>query len=106
MDAAVTVPAETPTIARPAAPDAVETTPSWGMGHITSPSDRSDLENVRGPTSGELQAYGSGGTLDRGLLSPPTRGPLAGIDLLHYCRTGQVRRTDGGHLTPVQEGLR
>lgn len=39
------------------------------------------------------------------LSAPPRRGPLAGIDLLYYCRTGQVRRLDGRMLTRAQEGL-
>jgi hypothetical protein len=85
--------------------------PSYALGHLTHPSDRSDLDNQRPPTSGEqdwFRASSKGVAIEhgRGPLAPPTRGPLAGIDLLHYCRTGQVRRLDGAALTEAQKGLR
>ena len=43
---------------------------------------------------------------DRGIIGPVTRGPLAGIDLVAYMRTGVIRRLDGGALTEAQRGLR
>ena len=61
-----------------------------------------DDENARGATSGEAEFYGP----QEYDANRPRRGPLAGIDLLHYCRTGLVRRYDGRPLTPEQAALR
>ena len=70
-----------------------------------------DEQNERGPTSGEREVYPEDAEnpswmMGNPLLEPPRRGPLAGIDLVAYMRTGVIRRLDGGALTEAQRGLR
>lgn len=66
-------------------------------------SSRSDEGNNRGPTSGEAEFYSTPTDYD---VNRPRKGPLAGLDLVAYMRTGTVLRYDGRPLTPAQAALR
>jgi len=65
------------------------------LGHLTNPSDAVDSENQRRATQGERECYqfvGEDRVYDAGYKDRPARGPMLGVDLVHYMRTGVVRR--------------